>query len=124
MQGADVYYYRLRWDDGSTWAGMAVQPISRPHEPPDWFDPGGTLLAAPTRPQHRTWANVLGFWRVAGPAADPYLSVRCPGATASRWWALPSWLLFLGLWHRPLWRSAARLVRRLTWRSSAPGRPQ
>jgi hypothetical protein len=113
-QGVDVSYYRLRWDDGSTWAGMAVQPVPRPRRALDWFDPGGTLLATPTRPGHRTWANALGFWSIAGPAADPYAPARYPGATASRWWALPSWLLVLGLWHRRLWRTFARLVRRPT----------
>jgi hypothetical protein len=46
----DVSYKRLRWDDGSTWIGEAIQPLGRPGHEPDWFDPGGTLLAAPTRP--------------------------------------------------------------------------
>ena len=105
--GVDVYYYRLRWDDGSTWAGLAVQPVGRHHESLDWFDPGGTLLDAPTRPEHRTWPRALGFWWVADAADDPYMPVRYPGARESDWWAVPSWLVILGLWQRPLRRASA-----------------
>jgi hypothetical protein len=107
-KGVDARYYRLRWDDGSTWVGMAVQPCLRPARPLDWFDPGGTLLALPTRPAHRSWWNDLGFWRVAGPAGDPFVATRYVGATASEWWACPSWLVVLALWGRPIWRLARR----------------
>ncbi len=103
-RGIDVYYYRLRWDDGSTWAGLAIQPLPRPGRALDWFDPGGTVLDRPTRPGHRGWANDLGFWRVDGPADDPYLAPRYPGARASRWWACPSWLVAAGSWVGPIRR--------------------
>jgi hypothetical protein len=110
-EGIDTTYYRLRWDDGSTWVGFAIQPCPRPRRPLDWFDPGGTLLVAPTRPEHRTWSNDLGFWWVDDPAEDPYVPTRYPGARVSRWWAMPSWMVLLGLWFRPLRRGLGRLGR-------------
>ena len=91
--GYEVIYYRLRWDDGATWAGRAVQPVPRPDRAPDWFDPGGTLLDWPSRPGHARWWNRWGFWWVARAADDPYVTLRYPGATASRWVAVPSWLV-------------------------------
>jgi hypothetical protein len=113
--GVDAWYYRLRWDDGSTWVGMAVQPCGRPDHPPDWFDPGGTILEPPRRPAHPHWWNDFGFWRVAGPADDPYVPTCYIGAKVSSWWGCPSWLVLLALWARPLWR--------LVKRSRSPGGP-
>lgn len=89
----EVVYYRLRWDAGATWAGRAVQPVPRPDHPPDWFDPGGTLLDAPSRPERRSRWNRWGFWWIARAADDPYVPLRYPGATTSRWAAVPSWLV-------------------------------
>jgi hypothetical protein len=107
-RGVDLHYYRLRWDDGSTWVGIAVQPCPRPARTLDWFDPGGTIFARPTWPVHRSWWNDLGFWWVNDPANDPYEADRYLGATSSVWWACPSWLVLLGLWFRPLWKLARR----------------
>ena len=50
--GVDVVYYRLRGDDGAFWVGRAVQPVGRPDRALDWFDPGGTILASPARPEY------------------------------------------------------------------------
>jgi hypothetical protein len=122
-EGVDVRYYRLRWDDGSTWIGMAVQPCSRPDRPLDWFDPGGTFLARPTRPAHSNWWNTLGFWRVTSPADDPYLAIRYGGARSTSWWACPSWLVLLALWARPIWRLARRRLMASTLDSGSPGGP-
>jgi hypothetical protein len=119
-RGVAVHYYRLRWDDGSTWVGWAVQPVRRPRRPLNWFDPGGTVLAPLTRPAHRTWASALGFWWIDGASTDPYVTARYPRATASRWWAVPSWLVLLGLWHRALCRSVGRFVRRSPRPPSSP----
>ena len=91
--GFEVAYYRLRWDDGATWVGRAVQPVGRPDHAPDWGDPGGTWLDRPSRPARRTAWNRWGFWRVDGPSDDPYVPLRYPGATSSRWVAVPSWLV-------------------------------
>ena len=108
--GVDVYYYRLRWDDGSTWAGLAVQPVGRHHQSLDWFDPGGTLLDAPTRPEHRDPGGaapgvLVGRGRRGRPV---HAEFGLPaGARESDWWAVPSWLVILGLWHRPLRRASA-----------------
>jgi hypothetical protein len=107
-RGVDVLYLRLRWDDGSTWVGFAVQPCPRPNRPLDWFDPGGTVLDSPTRPDHRSRWNDLGFWRVEGPSDDPYVARRYSGSVASRWWACPSWLILLVFWFQPFrrrWKS-------------------
>ncbi len=117
-EGVDAWYYRLRWDDGSTWVGMAVQPCGRPDRPLDWFDPGGTILDPPRRPAHPRWWNDLGFWRVTSPADDPYVPTCYIGARSSSWWACPSWLVLMALWARPLWR----LARRRSGRSSETGK--
>ena len=115
-QGVDVTYYRLRWDDGSVWVGMAVQPVPRPQRPLDWADPGGTLFARTVRPRPATWANRLGFWIITDPRHDPYMPVRYAGAKVSRWAALPSWL-FLGM----VWsRSVVRWGKLLLGRANAP----
>ncbi len=106
--GAEVTYYRLRWDDGSTWAGRAVQPVPRPSRPLDWLDPGGTILASRTRPAHSGWGNDLGFWWIGDAAADPYVIPRYAGATASTWVACPSWLVLGALWLGPAWGRFAR----------------
>lgn len=93
--GPEVTYYRLRWDDGATWIGVATQPVPQVHRPPDWFDPGGTLLAPPTRPDRlRPW-NRWGLWWIGRAVDDPYVATRYPGARASRWAAAPSWLVIL-----------------------------
>lgn len=96
--GFEVTYDRLRWDDGATWAGWAVQGVARPHEPPDWFDPGGTWLDRPSRPERPRWWNRFGCWWIAGAADDPYVKLRYPGARASGWAGLPSWLVVGGIW--------------------------
>jgi hypothetical protein len=111
--GVDARYYRLRWDDGSTWVGMAIQPCARPSRPLDWFDPGGTILDPPRRPAHPRWWNALGFWRVTSPADDPYVATSYLGAKASSWWGCPSWLVVLALWGRTPWRLALAGMTRL-----------
>ena len=35
--GVEVTYYRLRWDDGATWVGGAIQAVGRPDHALDWF---------------------------------------------------------------------------------------
>ncbi len=97
-EGVEVAYYRLRWDDGATWAGRAVQPVARPGRGLDWFDPGGTLLANPSRPARRSEANRWRFWWIRHAADDPYVALRYPGATSSVWVAVPSWLIVAMVW--------------------------
>ena len=110
-QGVEVLYLRFRWDDGSMWIGTAVQPVTIGRRDLEWFDPGGTLFASPTRPRHRTFWNDLGFWRVDEPIDDPYVATRYPGATSSRWSAGPSWLILLGLWYRTIFRRFHSILR-------------
>ena len=118
--GVDVYYYRLRWDDGSTWGGHAVQPVGRSDRPLEWFDPGGTILAPPSRPHRPTWWNRRGFWWITRASDDPYVALRYPGARASRWVAVPSWLVVAAVW-APEWISAGRwLIARLTVKGNRP----
>jgi hypothetical protein len=111
-KGVDVRYARLRWDDCSTWVGIAVQPCPWPTRELNWFDLGGTLFAAPTRPSRRTFWNGLGFWRVDRPSDDPYVARRYAGATFSQWWGCPSWLILVGVWHRSIWRVLVRFGKR------------
>ncbi len=113
--GVEAVYYRLRWDDGATWIGRATQPVGRPDHDLDWFDPGGTLLARPSRPKHPRWWNRWGFWWITRAVDDPYLTLRYPGAIASRWVAVPSWLVALGCcgswWFGRCWSRQARRPR-------------
>ena len=108
--GVEVIYYRLRWDDGATWAGRAVQAVSRPDHAFDWFDPGGTLLDRPTRPERPHWWNRLGFWWITWATDDPYVPLRYPGARASEWVGVPSWLVVVVVYAPGLIR-AVRLAR-------------
>ncbi len=110
--GVEVAYYRLRWDDGSTWAGWAVQPVRRPDRGLDWFDPGGTLFDRPTRPDHPRWWNRWGFWWIIWASDDPYVALRYPDAGASFWVAVPSWLVIAGFWSPELVRVGRRLAAR------------
>ncbi len=41
------------------------------------------------------WWNRWGFWAIAWASDDPYVPLRYPGATASCWVAVPSWLVVL-----------------------------
>ncbi len=91
--GVEVIYYRVRWDDGATWAGRAVQGVARPTHALDWFDPGGTWMAMPSRPGYPHWWNRFGFWWITSAADDPYVPLRYPGASESYWMAIPSWLV-------------------------------
>ncbi len=122
-QGVDARYDRLRWDDGCTWIGMAVQPCGRPKRPLDWFDPGGSILERPRRPVHPHWWNDFGFWRVTSPADDPYVPTSYIGAKASSWWACPSWLVLLVLWARPLCQLMRRRFKGMRTDSGPPGGP-
>ena len=108
--GVEITYYRLRWDDGSTWVGRAVQAVGRPDHALDWFDPGGTLFDQPTRPDHPRWPNQLGSWWITWATDDPYVPLRYPGARASEWVAVPSWLV-VGLVVSPGLIRAVRLAR-------------
>ena len=106
--GFEVTYYRLRWDDGATWAGWAVQEVARPHDPPDWFDPGGTWFDRPSRPDHPRWWNRFGLWWITWASDDPYVALRYPGARASVWGAAPSWLVAAAAWAPSLIRAGRR----------------
>ena len=106
----EVTYYRFRWDDGATRAGRAVQAVGRPDHALDWFDPGGTLLDRPTRPEHPHWWNRLGFWWITRATDDPHVPLRYPGAKASEWVGVPSWLVVVVVWLPGLIR-AVRLAR-------------
>gem|GEM_PF-3703491 len=97
-QGAEVTYYRVRWDEGSTWVGKAIQPVPLPNRPLDWFDPGGTFMDLPTKPRHVHWLNDWGFWWITDAANDPFVFVRYGGATASYWIGVPSSLFLLVIW--------------------------
>lgn len=118
--GVDVTYYRLRWDDGSTWIGMAIQPVPRPDRPLDWFDPGGTLLHRPTMPAHKTWLEKSGFWFISSPEQDPFMEVRYRGATTSYWIGIPSWLFLLLIWSPFCWRISREFPRKKQKQAPAP----
>jgi hypothetical protein len=112
-EGTYTRYFRVRWDLGSTWVGMADQVHPQVHDKLDWFDPGGTLLAAPTPIQKRSFLERLGFWFVGSAAQDRHAEFRYPGVVKSFWLAMPSWLLLLLLWGRSLRRlvlGKARLI--------------
>lgn len=97
-EGANATYYRVRFDDGSVWVGMATHPVEPPDRELDWFDPGGTVMDEPTRPRHPHWINDWGFWWITDSASDPFVFDRYGGATVSYWVGAPSWLFLLLLW--------------------------
>lgn len=119
-QVIEVTYYRLRWDDGSIWAGWAVQQLPNPNRPLDWFDPGGTLLDEPTLPERKTWMNHLGFWWIDHPNNDPYVFPRYGGAHATFWLGAPTWLVLLVFWLPVPWWVATK-PGRIAPKKGAPG---
>ncbi len=93
-----------------------MQPVGGPDRPLEWFDPGGTILASPSRPEHPDLWNRWGFWWITRASDDPYVALRYPGARESRWVAVPSWLLVAVIWS-PEWIALGRpLIARWTAR--------